>query len=821
MKKLLVFTLLFIIALLFVSCNTYDVEGKPEVAANPAKQVFAYYPWGSGDETTDPGEEPGEDPDEDPGEPGEDTDDDPGEPGEDTDDDPIEDTDEDEEIIDDDTEITDDDTIIITYSDTSAPPEMGALVSTEDQREFEVINRGVTGELKIRSINLLDPNFRLISEENGHPDAYRDLFKIQISKTENGIARGGFNEKTLSFDNTIAEEGYYIAPLCPLDINDPTRCKGSFDMKDYNTRFRILLSYDKNAVERLMQNPPQETEYNPQTQQDELKYRVSGDFWIEICTNDPTKERSDTCGDNATSYLIQVTRQPNPPPKPLIKVDFQYTVGGPASYRNIRDKVTMNLRNTCVENPDNPGHCLPNWEDNYYIKYKWEMRESPTPFQEESQLRLPDTAGQPGQWLADLPGGQNPKRAEFTGLMVTPRRINQSNMPEDGGTYDASKCNECGEEPMDFEDDFFANKLSQYLLCRQRYCERTATRLYKVQIEAQTVDKNTDLESETAELIIIPKIIPQARVVAQLTWEQGYRTASEMDARTDGTRVDLDIHLIKGNSVEAVQRGFSNPDGLMCTKQQPMGMVVDCTDPIYEVFCRHDDCSFADQSIDTSPVPLQESIAWNASLDRDNTWGGGNYEVPETIGLGPIDETGHRPIDDDEYLVVVGYSFCETFSSDPVNHCCPAGQVDGQGRTCTGEAYNVNARVDILVDGFDAPRSARVEGTNELRPADNYSETTKDFTIRPDEWKVIATVKWDNTLPPPETNPTYIGDGIVTDIPMADHGIETDAQAYKTCKFNITFCELVPIWDPEAYYSFVNGPQIPGDETSPRIGECY
>ena len=57
MKKLLVVSLLSIIVLLFISCNTYDVEGKPEVAANPAKKVFAYYPWGTGEDTTVPEEE--------------------------------------------------------------------------------------------------------------------------------------------------------------------------------------------------------------------------------------------------------------------------------------------------------------------------------------------------------------------------------------------------------------------------------------------------------------------------------------------------------------------------------------------------------------------------------------------------------------------------------------------------------------------------------------------------------------------------------------------------------------------------------------------
>ncbi len=494
-----------------------------------------------------------------------------------------------------------------------------------------------------------------------------------------------------------------------------------------------------------------------------------------------------------------------PPPKPLIKASFNYTFGGPASYRSIRDRVSIDLENTCVSDPSDPLKCMSGWEENYYIQYKWDMVESPTPLQEESQLRLPYTSGQPGQWLEDLPSDQNPKRAEFIGFKVTPARTNEPN-PD----FSESKCSECGKEPTDDTDEFFINKLSEFFLCSQKYCEKNISHFYKITVQAETVDKESGLLSETAELIIIPKIIPQARVVAQLTWEQGYRTKSEMDERKEGTRVDLDLHLIKGKSLEAVERNFSNPDGLMCTKQQHYGMNVDCTDPMYEVFCRHDDCSWADSGMGCSTMPPPESIAWNASLDRDNTWGGGNYEVPETIGLGLIDETGPKPIIDDEYLVVVNYPLCETISKDNISNCCPDGEVDDEGKTCTGEAYNVNARVDIIIDGYDAPRAG-----------DNYPDSTKNFVIKPDEWKVIATIKWDNSLPSSAIFPDHEGNAIVTDIAEPEHEIETDAQSYKTCKFNITHCELVPIWDKEAYYNFVERPLVPGDNNSPPIGECY
>jgi len=803
MKRLFVVTLLLIIALLFASCNSYDVEGKPEVAANPAKQVFAYYPWGAGEEITDPIEDPDKDEnpvnDEDPVD----------EPDEDeiidVDDDVIEPVDEDDEISD---ESTDDETVITLLSDGNVQPELGQLESTNQSQEFEVINRGVTGELKIRKINLLDPKFRLISEENGHPQAYRDLFKIQISKTEKGITKPGFNDKTLSFDNTDAEEGEYIAPLCPLDIDNASKCK-SFDEKEYNTRFRILLTYNQNAAERLMQNPPQETEYNPQTGQDDLKFRVSGDFWIEVCTNDPTKEKSDTCGPNATSYLIQVTRQPNPPPKPLIKVDYMNTVGGPGSYRNIRDRVSLNLSRTCVSDPDNPSQCLANWEQRYYIKYKWEMRESPTPFLPESQLRLPDTSGLPGQWIPDS-GRDNPKRAEFTGLMVTPRRYADAN-PD----YSESRCTECGNEPTDDTDEFFANKLSEFLSCRQRFCEKNRTRFYKINIQAETVDKDTDLVSETADLTAVPKIIPQARVIAQLTWDKGYKTETEAASDTPGTKIDLDLHLIKRTSLEAQEseRNWPIKEGLMCTYEIPEGWDMNCFDPENEKYCRHDDCYFADQGAEK--VGLQETIAWNATYDYDNQHGGGNFESPEVIGLGPIEKEGALHIYDDEYIVVVGYSYCQTNNMPGYDTCCNPAL---PGCTGKGEAYEVNARVDIIVDGVDAPRSARTISGTEVRPADKYSVTSREFVIRPEEWHVVSVIKWDNTLPPPETNPEYKGDAIVADVPMPDHDIESNASGYKRCKFHVSHCELVPIWIPEDYYSFV---EALNTDSVNKIAECY
>lgn len=825
MKKLLMVTLLLLLASAFASCNSYDVEGKPEVASNPAKAVFAYYPWGSTGQV-DPIDDEATNDDEIVDE----------EVSDDLTDEEITDSElPDEEVSDDvpdevlvdedpDTAMPDDDTVIVFKSETEvddadatdqneAPVDDTETPSGENLTEvFEIYNRGVTGELKIAEINILDPDGEKIELLDN--DTYKKLFKMQIQKTDNGIAgeNTGWGPKLLAFDNLAPGNTAKIASLCPLNL-DPAvegdkECKKSFSETKYNPMFKILLTYDKNAATQLKDKP-------------ELAngLKLAGDFAIEICTNDTGKDKSRTCPAGTSSYRIQITRQPNKPPKPIIHVTFDFTTGGPMSYRNIKDEVSMNLRETCVSDPEDSTKCLENWEERYYIKYKWEMRQSPTPLYEESSLKLPDSSGTAGQWLPDL-GGDNPKRAEFKGLMVTPRRYTDAN-PD----YNESKCtSECGNEPTNIDDRFYFRDLSDFLLCRQRYCEETRTRHYRVNIQAETVDRETDLVSDTEEITVVPKIIPQARVVAQLTWAEGYKTNTEATSDKEGTKVDLDIHLIKRSSLEAAGYGYVPTDGVMCTSQQFEGSNLDPTDSNNEKYFRHDDCSFADQG--TGVVAnVSQTIAWHATFDLDNRWGGGNYENPETIGLGPIEDKDgdgkpDQQIMDDQYLVVVGYSYCtpNNFPDSTWDTCCDPGKPDCNG---DGSAYEVHARVDILIDGFEAARPERKKDGTVIRPADNYSDASKLFTIRPDEWKVVAAIKWDGSLPGPESNPSYEGDAIVSDIAMTEHQIEIDTSSYKTCKFDVTLCELVPVWDAEAYYQFVGQPANPIDEQSAPVGECY
>jgi len=647
---------------------------------------------------------------------------------------------------------------------------------------------------------MIDPNGQLIA--NLDNATYKKLFQIEVQKMENGIATEGYNAKGLTFDYMGENKDDAIASLCPLQLDSAVKtCKKGFDLKKYNSKFKIRISYDKAAAEELTKNPPAD-------------YKLSGEFSIEICTNDPTKGKTDTCGESSTSYRIQITRQPNKPPKPIIHVAFKSTITEPMSYRNIYDKVDMDLSKTCVSDPDAPESerkCLENWQERYYIKYKWEMKESPTPLLDQSKLQLAESSGSAGQWLPDDGKRDNPKRATFTGLMITPRRY----PGEENPTYNADKCtSECGSEPVydkNNPDDFLFLKISDYLICRQKYCEENRSKYYKVSIQAETVDKETDLVSDTADITIVPKIIPQARVVAQLSYKQGFRTKAESESK-DGTAIDIDIHMIKKSSLEAPQYGFTPTEGLLGTAQRSVDMDAGCpvTLPECEKYWRHDDCSFGDQGLEGTDEG--RTIAWHASLDIDNTWGGNNYETPETIGLGPItdadgDGVPDVPVIDDEYLLVVGYVNCTSNYADGSDHCESSYSGDES-------AYEVDARVEILIDGDEAPRKAGKD-----RPEDSYASTTKDFKIKVNEWKAIAVVKWDNSLASPESNTSYPGNAIVTDTKMEDQGIEIDPVNHPVCTYDMADAVLIPIWDAATYKNYVETP-IDAENPETVIGSC-
>ena len=463
------------------------------------------------------------------------------------------------------------------------------------------------------------------------------------------------------------------------------------------------------------------------------------------------------------------------PPKPIIRVSFENPFDSPMSYRNIADKVQMNLNGTCVSDPVSPESCLEDWQSEYYVKYKWEMKESPTPAAEKSKLNIPDIYAVEGQWIVYDSSISSPKKANFYGLVVTPRKYAETN-----GSFNTFKCTlECGNEPVNNN----ILQLSEYFICRQKYCEKSRTKYYKISIQAETVDKKTGLVSDTTDITVVPKIIPQARVVAQLSWKQGFKTNAQSNSSLyEGSIIDLNLHMIKKTSLEAAANNkMTIKEGLLGTKQRQNGNPCSSGDSECEVYWRHDDCSINDLGITDSYISSDGTIRWHASLDIDNSWGGGNYQNPETIGLGPIDS--EENIINDQYLLVVGYVDCKSKYSDGINRCAA-------GYTGEDSAYKIDAKVEIFVDGNEAPRS----GTS-----DNYAATTKDFKIRLNEWKAIAVVKWDN------------GNAIVTDTKMEEEEIAIDPVNHPVCTYNNSKAVLIPIWDAETYTNHI---------TTGNIGTC-
>lgn len=290
------------------------------------------------------------------------------------------------------------------------------------------------------------------------------------------------------------------------------------------------------------------------------------------------------------------------------------------------------------------------------------------------------------------------------------------------------------------------------------------------------------------------------RVVVKLGWKQGFK--SQTDAQlSEGVSVDLDLHLVKKSSLEAPVYGFSRLDGLLGTSRGSADNSCDSLDPECERFWRHDDCS----TYDDGKFP-GETVAWGASFVYDNTWGGGgNYRFPETIVMGASD--GSVDIADDQYLVVVNYSGCLSKYQDSIDRC------DGNYPGDDG-AYEVDARLEIVVDGEEVPRKA-----TDSRPADHYYGSSKDFKIRQNEWKVVAVINWNNSLDGSESNPEVRGNAVVSDIVMPEQGIKIDPVHYPVCVYFRSADLLVPVWDKDAYVQFVS--ELKDDYYNMVAGKCY
>jgi hypothetical protein len=381
------------------------------------------------------------------------------------------------------------------------------------------------------------------------------------------------------------------------------------------------------------------------------------------------------------------------------------------------------------------------------------------------------------------------------------------NNPNDPNADIYGKCEEGSYKCFGNDGDYTSlvckkGKWEKYEDCEENCNEETG----KCEAEKDGSDSDSDSDS-------VPDTSTYTeshRVAVQLAWKQGFASRSEYE-RKEGSLVDLDLHLVKMTSIEAAKYNFQRKAGLLGTNYRSEDMdSCSMSRPECEQYWRHDDCSFADKGLEDAVG--DRAIKWGAKFIFDNSWGGGgNYENPETIVMGPTDDEDgdglpDKVIMDDQYLVVVTYVNCESNYGDGNNRCDKTYGSDDS-------VYEVDARVSIFVDGEEVPRQAGSD-----RPADHYYTTTKDFKIKLNEWKVVALIKWDGSLAGPELKPEYSGNAIVTDVSMAEYGIITDPVRHPVCVFDTSDAVLIPVWDPTTYRNYIEFPSSAGNKA---IGQCY
>ena len=624
------------------------------------------------------------------------------------------------------------------------------------RRDFVIRNTGKGAALRIYTINFLSPEGTVLS------DALRSaLFSIERSKVSDAhgtVVAGFLPVEENHFENRYPDGTAIVAPLCPLDSEG--KCKKGFDAADHNTALTIRVTYRGLTAEQYVALAVD-------------KLKSDGTYYVELCVNDYANPIESTTCTQGNSFRIPISRYPEAPPQPFIGLKYYSPIGGYKDYRVIKDWVNMEVNLSC---PRKEGAdemtcgkiisdtvvsdetitaaefkekcCLADWKDRYCIAYRWEMIETPTPLAPETRIDLGNIpGGGEGTWYPAC-GEFDPTLASFKGHMITPT-------PE--GKY------------------------------------------YKVSIQAMTIDKQTQLESDIVEKIDTPNIISAARVMVQLTWKEGLKTRAELD-RPEGVAVDLDLHLIKKKGMDACGNEVG-ADGLMCTVMSRPGLPIDTP--------THDDCHWNDLGLNGEYVFTDcngefKTIGWHAVYDLDNRWGGGNYANPEIINLGSVidqknNSTGVHGKDgvldvtpfDDEYLVMVQYNHCQSLQPGYDDAPCQDG----------GAEYNVHAKVEIFVDGKLAPRA----GTQ-----DDKVLSRAEFVIRPYEWIVIGTFTWDGTLVP--STPDWLGDAVVRDVPTTHE---------KVCRFRSAQCRNVTIWDYAIYETWVSAGAPFDNEFGGGNGECY
>ncbi len=636
MRKTLVFVAFFVLCASFVACNSYGIDGKPEVSADPQR-------W---------------------------------------------------EVI-------------------NTP----SLTETNEETEkvFTLMNKGIAGTLRIYSVNLLGPDGKLIQAT----DEELGLFTFAVSQTDsNGNVVDGFKD---AVSTTVSKLNETVKGLCP--IGDDGKCRDGYE--NLNSNLKIKALYDFNKAQSV---------------------QTSGAFYIELCTNDPSRGDSDSCT-TGTSYKIEVYRRPVKPTKPNVILDCRNaflsgtTVNGLTwvdsnTFATLSEEeraqhnaafgqfplltdVTLDATKSCIPMGDNyceiPGSDSAQNPD-LYIEYRWVQTKSPTPYSEESHIRL-SSGGEPieGQWISGYPEGDGDK-ATFNGYTIT----------------------------VDNPD-----------------------KNYNVELVARTVSKSTGETSDTVTATCTPDITPNARISVELTWDKGLNYNPVGNTSVVGEKIDIDLHVVRktrtyqpGASIDDYPTGTPGKAqnysfGYLCTNHSRAN---DMKTP------SHDDCSVSDVGGRSTSVEVQSGLTvnWSAASDIDNTWGLG----PETVNIGLKETEGQGGVvADDEYMVVVGYNSCIDMSTNA--SCLTA----------------VNAKITINVDG-----KLKLNGSNGV-----------SFTLNPDDIKVIAKFKWDSSLGTDAKGDTEYVDA-VTDYPECNFGEGGFMRYCATASPEV----VIPIWDKDIYQTWTN-----------------
>ncbi len=651
MQKL--FTAGFFISLFFLifSCNSYDVEGRPDVTSEPPKWIVDYTYEKAGEDTT---------------------------------------------------------------------------------REFTIRNLGITGELTIQKINLIketESGYVLLKEA--------PIFTFQLPNISKGITRDGFTklQKTTFTNNSYNS-------LCPLDPNDTEKCKENFSTAKYNKNIKIKVNYNLNVANT-----------NNKT----------GNYYLELCTNDPGKNISATCGKNSTSHKVLLRRLAKRPPLPKAVLDCRNpSKDNREIFDFLNERVQLDASKSGIFEQNGSK------STNYILHYNWSLVDTPTKYEKKSHLTFSDpNTNIENTWHRE-DESVAPASAAFYGYSTTPNNV----LPNEN--YNDEKCkevekneDECKAGCSSSNDELcISNCLHDNLFDRHMYCNKFKENIYLVKLQVKAEDKNTGLFSSTAITYCSPEIQPVSRVEVTLLWEGvGNQNNQENVGNRTGVDVDLDVHLIKKkHSPEWTEDPMGYEFGYMCTMHGTDTEIATDT---------HDDCYYDDKGL-----PNTDTNTWNARIMLDNKWGYG----PETINLG-LFEKDNGAIEDGDYLVVVDYFRCEDF--------------EGKGRCETEKYKNVEATLVIKIDSDLAPR------------ANKDKAIVRKIILRKNEHIPVALINWDNSL---EGKPDNAGVNKQGDAKVYD-----EAANYRICTIESGFCDRVPIFDQKMYYKWVEKPH----EFTPQTDENY